>query len=355
MHGLDVIVQPRIAPLASLAADHHFAHAVQRPSRHRLGVLRVYDAPGDVLSLGRYHLLPACDTNTGISCHRRASGGRALPFGDGFVGVSLILPHRSALFGEDPLLLAPYQVMNRYVRGILEACRLANVSAFYPGRDFVTVNRRVLALVSFEVDASGALLFEAIIANQRDFSLLPHWLDAVDPEGVVKAEMLGADGVTCLARELDTTLGTEDVAELLRRGYEQQFGIVCEVRALSSLEMQAIEATAARDLHDGHWLEQRRLRPELNCHASVAIQLGTFEAHFALEQGRFIKEIVFAGDVIANSPGIERLERDLRLCPVEWHAIDAVASEVYAQPENFILGVGRVHTIADVVRQGVPA
>ena len=51
-------------------------------------------------------------------------------------------------------------------RGILEGCKLAGVPAFYPGRDFITVNRRVFAWVSFEVEPSGVLLFEAIIANR---------------------------------------------------------------------------------------------------------------------------------------------------------------------------------------------
>ena len=31
-------------------------------------------------------------------------------------------------------------------RVLLEACKLVNVDAFYPGRDFVTANRRILAL-----------------------------------------------------------------------------------------------------------------------------------------------------------------------------------------------------------------
>ena len=70
------------------------------------------------------------------------------------------------------------------------------------------------------------------------------------------------------------------------------------------------------------------------------VQLGQFDVHFSLEQEHFIKDIVFAGDFIANSPAIERLEHELRLCPAEWRAIDAVASEMFAQPENFILGIG---------------
>ncbi len=354
MPALDFIVQPRIAPEVSLAVDNHFLHVVGRPSRTRIGVLRVYDFVGDVLSLGRYHLAPAgVDAADGCALHRRHSGGRVIPFGDGFVALTLVLPHRSALFSENPMTLSPSQVMNRYVRGILEACKLANVPAFYPGRDFVTVDRRILALVSFEVDRDGALLFEAIIANRRDFSVLPELLDQVDRSGVIKAEMLTPDSTTCLAEVLGTSLTTEEVAELLRRGFESQFHLAIEPHTLTTLEQQAIEVTAAHELHDDRWLRQRHVRADLDRHAFTRVQLGLFEAYFSLEQSRFIKDIVLAGDFIANSTAIERLEHDLRLCPVEWRAIDAAASEIFAQPENFILGIGPLRTIAETITKAM--
>ncbi len=263
------------------------------------------------------------------------------------------MPHRSALFSTNAFALAPYQVMNRYVRGILEGCKLANLPAFYPGRDFITIDRRVLALVSFEVDRSGALLFEAVIANRRDFSCLPEMLEEADGSGVLHAEPFAADRTTCLARELGVELATGEVAELLRRGFEKYFNLAFEEHVLTSLEERAIAATAAHEYDDGPWLQQRQVRPDFDHHASARIQLGTFETHFSLEQDRFIKDITFAGDFIANSPAIERLERDLRLCPADWRAIDAVAAGIFSQPENYILGVGRLRTIADTICTGL--
>lgn len=354
MHTLDFIVQAGIAPFISLAEDAHYLHVVGRPSRTRLGVLRVYDFAGDVLSLGRYHVVPEQLPTTGaVQVYRRQSGGRAVPFGDGFIGVGLFLPHRSALFSGEALALAPYQVMNRYVRGLLDGCKLAGVPAFYPGRDFVTINRRVLALVSFEVDLTGALLFEAIIANRRDFSVLPHLLEDVDERGVIKAEMLTPNDTTCLAQELGTQLTIAEVADLLRRGFEKQFDVTFAEHALTPLEERAIEATATHEFHDDRWLRQRQLRTDLDHHAAERVQLGMFEAYFSLEQKRFIKEILFAGDFVANSPSITQLERELRLCPAEWRAIDGVASEIFAQPEHFILGIGRTRVIADTICKGI--
>lgn len=321
----------------------------------RPAVLRVYSFPGDVASLGRYHLAPPLDDAPPVGLCRRHTGGRVVPFGEGFVGMSLVLPHRSALYSDDPFALAPYQVMNRYVRGVLESCRLVNIGAFYPGRDFITVDRRVLGLVSFETDESGALLFEAIIANTRDFSILPDLLAQVDPGGLIKMEMLGPDMTTSLARELRTELTFDEVAEMLRRGFCKHFGLVCDPHALTTLEQQAIDAIAAREFESPAWLLQRRFRPELDRHASLWVQLGAFEAYFALEQERFLKEIMFAGDFLANSSSVERLERELRLCPAEWRSIDSIAGDIYSMPENYILGIGRPRTIADMISRGLTA
>jgi len=342
-HTLDLIVQPRLSPARSLATDRVLLGEVRGRTDLRSGVLRVYDLAGEVLSLGRYHLAPdGPSPRGGVRLWRRHSGGRAMPWGEGFVGVSLVLPHRSALIASEPLALTPEQVLNRHVRGILEACELSGVPAFYPGRDVVTVERRILAVVSFEVDAAGALLFEAVIANTRDLSVLPGLLDRADPGGVVKAGMLTADDTTSLARAVGRELATEEVAERLCRGYERRLGVRFEERRL---------APDAPFDEDG-WLRARSARADLDRHASVATQLGVLEAHLALRDGR-IGDVVLAGDFIANSPAVERLEHDLRGCPAERAAIDAVVASVLAEPGNFILGVGAPGTIADAIVQGL--
>jgi len=41
--------------------------------------------------------------------------------------------------------------------------------------------------------------------------------------------------------------------------------------------------------------------------------------------------------------------------PREWRAIDAVASSVFADPPNFVLGLGQTRAIADIVYKGMPA
>jgi lipoate-protein ligase A len=355
MRRLGFLVQPRLDPRVSVATDSHFLQAVAHSSDALAGLLRVYDVPGDVVALGRYHLAPEPGRDlSGPYVLRRHSGGRVLPLGDGFVAFALTLPHRSALFSSNPLALAPHQVLNRYVRGILEGCKLAGVEAFYPGRDFITARGRVLGAVSFEVVRSGAMLIEGVLAVGRDFSVLPLMLDAVDPDGLIKADMLTAADATCLERELAATLTTEEVAEFLRRGFQDRLDVTLEPYALTPLEEAAIN-TAAHQLGEERWLRQRQLRPGLGCHAWTAVQLGVFEIFFALEQERFLGDVMLAGDFMANSPAIESLEHVLRMCPAEWQAVHTVVSDIFACPDNYILGIGDLRTISDTITKALGA
>jgi len=106
------------------------------------------------------------------------------------------------------------------------------------------------------------------------------------------------------------------------------------------------------DLDAAGWLAQRRLGAHLDRHASVATQLGVLEAHLALAGGR-IEDAMLAGDFIANSPAIERLERALRGCPAEPAAVEAMVAGVFAEPENFILGVGPLRTVSETIARAL--
>jgi hypothetical protein len=99
------------------------------------------------------------------------------------------------------------------------------------------------------------------------------------------------------------------------------------------------------------WLAQRRARADLDRHGSVVGQLGVLEARFALAGGR-IRDVVLAGDFIANSPAIARLEDALRGCPAEPAAIEAMVEGVFAAPGNFILGIP-VRNVADAIARGL--
>ena len=336
-YRLGLVIQPGLDPARSVATDHALPRTVRELPGAWTGVLRVSECPGALLSLGRYHTVPPARRRDVRVC-RRLTGGRPVPTGEGFVGVALALPHRAALFSSDPLALRPEQVMNRYVRGILEACKLGGVAAFYPGRDLITVDGRMVGLVSFEVDGSGALLFEAIVARSGDFGCLAKRLDAADPGGVVPATMLGADATTSLAHVLGRQPSLEEVAGWLRQGYEKALGIVCEEG----------DAPVDASFDEQRWLAERAVRPDLDRRGVAPTQLGVLEAHLALEAG-CIRDLRLVGDFIAPSAAIARLEAALRGTPADPAAIGALVDEVFAVTEHFILGVGPVRTVTDTI------
>ena len=124
-------------------------------------------------------------------------------------------------------------------------------------------------------------------------------------------------------------------------------------RDFSAEETRGLEAAAIEENSGASWLGQRVPRAELDRHGSITTQLGVLEAHFALDGDR-IREIVFAGDFIANSLAIERLERELRGAPAEAGAVEAVTRAIFGRPDNFLLGAGPLRTVADAVARGLP-
>jgi lipoate-protein ligase A len=349
--ALGYVLQRDVMPSVGVATDRYLLGMLGR--RARPGVLRVYTFPGDVLAVGRWHLAPAGATDLGEAFVRRLTGGRALALGEGYLGISLLLPHRSALLHDDPFALAPFQVPNRYVRGLMRALKQLGLPAFYPGRDLVTVNRRPIAAISFETDEEGRLLFEAIIAVDRPLSAVAQLLDRLDSGGIIKADLLALEGGTSLREELGESLTMEELGTLVRSAFAEQFGLVVAEEPLSALEAQAVTALAARE--GRAWNTARQPRPDLPLMGSSGIQTGVLEAHFALEQGRFLKEVCLAGDFIADSPAIASLEYRLRLCPAERGAIARVVDAVFSEQSHYLLGVGSLRVVADTIVKGLPA
>ncbi len=351
MAALEFLFHEEVEPARGLATDRYFLNSFQKGNRPHAGVLRIYTATGDVVSAGRFQRISAESTAPRI--WRRLSGGRALPFGDGFLGFSLLLPHRSALVSDDPYHLSPYQVPNRYARGVLTALRTLGLDAFYPGRDLITVNRKAIGMVSFETDEHGALVFEGILAVERDFALLPRLLKSVDPEGLFHGETLSPQSVTSICAETGERVSSREIEKALRMGFQEQFHVEAEVRELSSLEVQAVQAIEAREF-GGNWVASRSPRPDLDLAAETPVTLGVFQVSLALEQDRFLREVQFSGDFIANSTGIETLEHELRLCPADWQSIALVADQIYGRPENYVLGIGKLRTIPDTILKALP-
>jgi hypothetical protein len=337
MPTLGLIVEASTTTAASREADRTLMGiAIARG----WGSLRVSHIAGDVLALGRYHLAPAGAPD--VILDRRLTGGRAAASGGGFVTLALALPHRSALVSDDPLALAPEQLLNRAVRGLLGALEAAGVPAIYPGRDVVTAARRPLAVVGFEIDGAGATLIEAVLALERDQSLLPRLLDRADPAGVVGAGMVLPGDVTSLGRELGRVPEFDEVVAWLRHGYEARLGI----RFVGEDPPREVKGDGDRTVGS------RALRPELDRHGVTATMLGRLEAHCALAADGTLAEVMLSGDFLAPSPTIDRLERALRGCRPDVEVLAGIINAVVRPPHDFILGVGPLRTVAETIARG---
>jgi len=336
---IDLIVQRGLAPAASVAADLALLARAVTTGR---GALRVYTLAGEVLAIGRYHLPPEPGPDRDVRVMRRHAGGRVAPWGDGFVGLSLVLPHRAALIASDPAAVRPEQVMNRYLRGLLGACESLGVAAFHPGRDTVTVDGRLLAVGGFEVAASGGFVLEAVVAVDRDLTVLPSLLDRADPGGVVKAPFVTAADTTSLAACTGRRFDVGEIADGLRSGYERRLGVAFENGTVP-------ECTA---LDEPAWLAER-CRPEsLDRAVTIQGQLGTVEVFFA-RAADALGAVVLAGDFIANSPGVDRLEQRLAGAPAEREALVSRILGVVDGSTNFLLGLGTPRAAAAGIADGI--
>jgi hypothetical protein len=338
MLRLEVATQVGLTPALSHFLDCELLdRAAAQPGR---AWLRVYDLAGDVLSFGRYHLVPADAADEPVQLHRRLGGGRVMPLGAGFALLSLTLPHRSALVSDEPLALRAEQALNRCVRGLLGGLRRLGVQAFYPGRDCITVGGRTLALVSLESDARGATVFEAAVAIDGDWQRLAALVTAVDRDGVVSAQLFAPDAVTTLAAHGATPTLTM-LADAIGGAYMQEFDLIGATAAEQPAPKHAEERARA-------WLASRRPPTALDRHAIEWGQLGVFEVYLAARDG-VIVDALLGGDFIANSASVTELEEQLRGCRLERTAIAAIVDAVYADRRNFLLGVGPLAAVVETI------
>jgi lipoate-protein ligase A len=332
MPTLDLLVQALVSPDASRAAD---VALLARAADTGRGTLRVWSMPGDVVLLGRFHRAPAGAAD--VAVHRRMTGGRAMACGDGFVGATLALPHRSALVGDDPFALAPEQVLNRCVRGLLGGLESARIPVVYPGRDLVTSNGRPIASLGLEVDERGATLVEAVLSVGRDQSLLPRLLDRVDVAGDVPSALLLPDDVASVQAALGRAPSVDEVADWLRRGFSARLGVTCT--DAPSIRTESAPPVPPRDVRAN------------DRHARTATMLGVLEAWVALADDGTIARIALCGDLLAPSWAIARLEAALVGCALDVERVAAVVDTAMTAPGAFLLGVQPLRVVADTIVQ----
>jgi len=345
MAALDAVVVPSISPWDLLGLELHFLEAV---AAHRTApVLILYSLPGRAVSLGRYHLYSGAAERDGILALRRITGGRAVGSGEGWIGLALVLPNRTALLPERDANLKPDQVMNRYARGLLAGLRSLGVECFYPGRDAITRERREIAMCTFETDAAGAMLLEATIAVNRGMEEMVHDLDRLDPNGNITSAVYGPETSTKLVRELNRDASFDEITRAIIGGYAEELGGVNE-RGLAAEEW-AQAAQRGKALQSIHWLRRAAEASEFNRSGRIAAQLGQIEARLSVSAENRIERAMLCGDFIANSPGVAELEAKLEGRAHDLIAVSNAVTSTYAGGNNFILGSGDLSNLVRLI------
>jgi lipoate-protein ligase A len=344
---LDLILAPAIATDDLLGLELHFLDAIA--TRDTPPVLLIYGSPGRAISIGRYHLYGGPPERDGINVIRRLTGGRVVGAGQGWLGLALILPTRTALLKEDTAVkkLKPDQIMNRYARGLLSAMRAIGIECFYPGRDAITFERREIAMCTFETTASGAMLFEVSIAHNRGMEEVVHDLERIDPDGALSCRMYDAGSATKVVRELARDISFDELADAIASGYGSTLG---ETRRR---ELTAVETAQAqhrgRELAASNWLVGPTAGLKLTMANRIGSQLGAIEAAVALNGDKTIEAMRLSGDFIANSPAVAELENELHGRPLDLASISHAVTETFGHNDNFILGAGDLSNLVRLI------
>jgi lipoate-protein ligase A len=333
---------PGVEPWHLLGLQAHLLEAVA--TKETRPVLLIYSMRGRMLSLGRYHLYDGPIERGGLSALRRFTGGRVVGAGEGWLGLALMLPSRDALLPDRDIKLKPDQVMNRYARGLLAGLRDLGLECFYPGRDAVTFERREIAMCTFETNASGAMLFESVLAVNRGMEEVVHDLEHFDPAGQLPCAMYGPDAATKLVRELDRDVAFAEAANAIARGYSNLLG-GGDRRELTALENAHAERRGA-SLEQRGWLQ---LWTDGTFSSRVASQLGSIEVRVKTSADGAIERIDLIGDLIANSPGIGALQSEMRGRRLDLTSVSAAVMKVFGHSDNFVLGIGELSNLVKLI------
>ena len=280
---------------------------------------------GGAIALGRFQRGEAVLTDLALEKRpvRRVTGGRALALGEGLVALALALPHRSWLVSEEPEALPLDSLLNRAVRGLLSGLGLLGVGASYFGRDFLTVDGAQAGYLSFEVDRRGVTLVECLLAADAHW-WLPEELSSRPPAPLPR----GVPGPGMIARLAGRT--SAQVVEAVARGYAERFQLQLEgaggpILPAAPPKVESLALPRASGL--------------------VAIPAGSMEARVALEDGRILAARL-EGDFLADSVGLERVERDLADARPVLEEILPRLDAIYRDPAHALQGAADLETIA---------
>ena len=338
--------ESRVDPGRQHAVEAAMLHAAHRGEIR----LHVSAIEGAALALGAHAPVPVPIADAaGAVAFRRRTGGRPIACGDAFRLVTLALPRRTSLLGDDAASIAPEQVMNRAVRGLQSGLRRLGLDPSYPGLDFVTVAGRSIAHLAFAETDRGAVLFQATLACEATLAESTRLLDRLDPGGVVPTTPIPPSTATSLG-ELGVARGPAGPAgdgasgttgairglapEALARVFAASWAEPAGLAVVGADPPLGGEAAPDAAETDGPFPPA----PAGTTVATAPSRLGIALAWARAVDGR-IEDAAVGGDVLARDGARARIARALEGCATDRAAIGLVLDATLDRERTWLLGV----------------
>ncbi len=334
---------PVDAPLdmAVASARHAFSslNRIQEPDRPRLLVFRMSEP---AISLGVFQdPQTALDSSASfqVPVVQRLSGGPATWMGAGSYYVVLVLPNWPALFNHVETPKLTKNLMEIFI----SAMRKINLSLTMSPCEAIIKKGLEVGRITFNLHRKN-LLMEFSLGIREPLALAP-----------------GLNGYPSLSTE----------ACVRKPGCLQD---IPEIREMPVFGESFARAMAEILFHDRHrfqesefsWLEKTRIEnlrsrtqvpvtpeslpvPDVLSSRPFEDHIGFVHARVTLSPAFQLNSVRFFGDFIADSGGILELEKRLRHCELQRHAIAKTIDDVLGSPEHIVFGLKRLATFLDAI------
>jgi hypothetical protein len=326
----------RVIRLARVSPERELAVVASLAQRPGTCALVIAELDGEAAALGRYQREGRSLAKLEL---RRLGGGRSTRYGDGIVSVCALAPSPQAWIPEPGKLTGP-RLLNRLVRGVLAGLTRLGLPANYPGRDFVTANGRRLAYVSLSREASGVVVFQAVLGVGAPYTTEerePSWPGLPVPPAA-----------SSLARECVPVPEFEAIARAFCAGFADRFSLALDESPPTPDEERAFAAASGPPLVDP-------ALAGLACAGALATPIGDLEAYVALDASGRLARVHLRGDWIAAQAELERLEAALVGENPGSAPVRELCEAWLANPDSLVVGLIGASALADAITRSARA
>ncbi|MFQ6672653.1 MAG: hypothetical protein ACE5KY_05085, partial [Candidatus Tectimicrobiota bacterium] len=299
------------------------------------------------LLFGRYQPIPESAWQR-PDVQRRLTGGRLVPVGSGLLEVSVAAPALTDLTIHQRPLPADL-ILNRYVRGVLRGLERLGLNVMYPGRDLITIRKRAVGHVAFDIDEEGRPLVQFHLAWTTSLAEATSRLSEAGGRIEGRRDLLPPEECLTLAEAMGATPELGQVLEALRDGFAEHGEASVPIEPLPEALMAQAEALVAEAFAQEAWRADRTPSAALDRAVRVTSQLGSFEVALAVESDARLGRVCLSGEFLADWPAIAALEATLPGCPPAWRPIAEVVDRILNTPPHIILGLGPRRTLPDTI------